>query len=1043
MWVQGEPFVPYSDEERKAWGKEQRRLEKERENERLRRIANAGTPHQIDKEYQQKYVRFGVSDAHRAKLMARGLFDADIERIKPYSVGDKLYLPIPNWDGMRVGAQIKVDGRGGYTWDRAGNNRTKNHDELPIAIWGNRDNPKRVLFVEGVTFKPYIASIRNPNNLIIGVSGGNFGSCPKQIAEVLSRCPDAELVLMPDGGAVFNKHIGKQYEGLVKLLGNRPIEVGWWRQFNKSDGDIDEIAVGTGIEYLSWTQWYWKAQNGAEYHTLNSSRKIPGTLLNSQYLGDLPPIPEGTISFISSPVGTGKTEQLINLVADWDKRYPDGRIMAIGYRNGLLDQISERLGIDSFRAGYGMDDLAIASFKKLAIVADSLLRVQLTDIPAHTLLFFDEIEAVLRHCANGQTFGDRAAAIQAHLIQIIDRVLVSGGAILGLEDNVTDISIEGLIDLTNGKYPINIIKNNYERFDWDVSIGGGTNTDFARLLVARLQADERIQLSTTAQEFGEILEKLVKLILPELANKIERVDAKTIQKQRDLIAKPIEYLRSRDTRLLILSPTVESGFSLDDRGIEPLFDRVMAYFPSLDTRTHKQMLARYRSNCPRDIFIKQRGNDANNKPLSVDRYLGEIKAIANETALAQGVGKIENNARAEVWNVLSAKFNVRSNLSSSYSLEYLRHELIESGHNVNQIDWAIEADRYIAETGSDIGDITNDWRNIKEELKKDEGIALEAAPGGQSIAVATSVLRSSLSTPEQKINGRKSMLQHRLPGADLTYDFLRVCVVNDRERYLRQCELMYLIAKLGLAKAIDKLIMADRINDPHILYDRCPKNQQRAELIKPIIEAINDLSTGREYRSDDTAITSIAKYAIAKAKRFRTLFGLSIAAPSIDSTGRTQNTYTATAHKILKKLGWETRRVHQLGNGKNRISVYAIVNAKCEHRQTIYEALERKYQQTIANAELLDLKGLKATHAVFNNNISILKTACVLADGSVRSASGKVYSEDLLKFAVKDIPFLVDHPDHREHFIRTHGIELLEIASQYVSDDLRLRLKLA
>lgn len=1043
QWVEGDPFVPYTDEDKKEWGRRKRDADRQAEKERVARQVRAKLPSQLNKEYQQQFDRNPISVEGQSEFTKRGLCDGDIACIGAYTIGSKLYLPIPNLDGLRVGAQVKVLSKPGYIWDRAGDNHTKNHDELPIAVYGNRNNPGRILFVEGTGFKPYITSKRFAGDLVIGASGGQFGTVPKQIREVLTKYPNASLVLYPDAGATLNRNVQSQYDRLFELAGDRNISIAWWQQFIKPDGDIDEIGTSAPIEYLEVARYKSIAADGCGYTQLTTIDEVGAIERNEQFLSPLT-LPElSSINFVSSGVGTGKTHQLPAILNAWQKLYPDGRIIVLGYRNALIDQMSDRLKIDSYRVGYGQDDEAISSIKRLAIVADSITRLNLTDIPANTLLIIDEVEAVLKHCAIAGTFGGRAGSTQSHIANILDRVLVSRGAIVALEDTITRISVKGLGDLTGGKYASSTVINRYNRFQWDVSIGHKSPHKFKELIISRLMAGERIQLSTTSQKFGEGLHRMIVKRLPELEGKIQRVDAKTITEKKDLVGNPIEFLRANETRLLIISPTVESGFSIDDGGDNPLFDRVVLYAANLDTRTQLQMLARYRSNCPRDIFVSKRGAESSGEVgRNSAKLLKKYKTIASKTALEQGYGTIKNSKIGEVWNRLECEFKARDAISAKYLYQFLRKELIEDGHNLSPIDWEVECDRYQAEHKIEItGDIETEYKEEIEQIDRELTTALYVAKEPASkmnIGIADKILHSSSTTYKQKVEATMCKHLHRLPGIteQMGEEFIYDCLVTNRGRYVGECHLAYLVGRPPLARAIDRDIFAKQAEQPHLIYSRVPKNSQRARVLSQIADGIEDLATGREYKEGDVSVTRIANFARSKAYEMWELFGLNPIESGTDSEGKRINTDIAIVNKLMAKLGYKGKRIKQLGTGKDRTSVYSIVNANCAHRQLIYEALEKRYRLTIENANQIEL----VAHAISNPINPVLKNACVDSSNPVESAFFMGFSHSELDEIADQINYIARNQEYAHLLKNEYPIDVLRKAGSHLDDSLKKQL---
>lgn len=860
--------------------------------------------------------------------------------------------------------------------------------ELPIQVVGTSSTSGVAYGAEG-TLKPVIAAYLH-NEYFIGASSGNFSGSPIQVRSALEGYHT--FVITVDGGDAINParidHWKRQVEFFATF--NIKIRFAWWGQIHKDNNDVDEITteqfrsaklLTPGKFFQLCGRLAWKQKDDETFKAL-SSLTLPITdPRREQFLKPLPLPRHGCFTFISSGVWTGKTKQLTPVVDSWERAFSDGKIIILGYRNGLLDQLRERLDIPDFRLGHGQDDTAINNYQKLAICLDSLMRLRLENIPSNSLIIHDEFEAILKHIALGGTTGSNTAKVQAHLVNIYHRVLSTGGAVICLEDKLTDVSVRGLLDLTDNRYPFEIISNDYERFNWDVSIGGGSPKDFIGLILDRLMSGERLVIPTTAQVFGESLERIVLARLPQMQGYIERVDAKTVGNCGDLIKDPSGYLTIAKTKLLILSPTVESGFSIEDKiPWVPLFDRVMAYFTNLDTRSHIQLLSRYRSNCPREIFANTKGAETEgNRGRDPVKLLKVRKQLADTTALSQGIGRIPTTAQGDIWNRLDAEFSARSALSTKYLREYLKAELASRGHCLTVADWEEMRAQVIIDHGLPYissEELASQYKGIKVSLEIELSQKMADADGRSlTPAQAIAILHSSYSSYEDKIRAKKCLLHQDLPGADLTQEFILEAIVKNRGAYRRECELAYLLDKPELAKLQDRDILTSQLEQPHILFGRVPKNRQKVDLLAPIAQHLEDLATGREYKADDPAVIAIAEFGLKQNYLFWALFGLTIKASEIDSLGKKQNTAIATVNKILKKLGYLSERTKQLGTGTDRVSIYQVTNSECPHRQTIYQALEIRYREHLAS-----------THTLSNKEERDIKSVCVVSNVDTKSA---------------------------------------------------------
>jgi len=912
-----------------------------------------------------------LTDLHRQVMLDRGWTPESIDRSNARSTtsrGGGRVIPVLDYLGRMVGGQVITASIKPW-YGSFGTNQLRETGEIPLTVVYPK-SPKQefvtdretgivtlvgyVAYTESTGDKPWLcADMRG----MVTIGSSSIGSQPndlkRSIAGIKSKFgwDTIEHVLMADGGSVINANVMSSYRALnaqIEAHGDELL-VGWWGQYEKSIGDIDEIPADKKINYITFKQFERIGEDRRMYCGLSQLTIKATQTLNQRFLPKLSTLAPGTIGFISSACATGKTTVLKDFIAD-RRLNSDGRIIDIVPLNSIKSSHQEKLKIREYRQGYGLNDDNINNNREISICIDSLLRLELESIPARSTIILDEFESIMEYLARSSTLGDNAAATQNHITQIIDRVLMSGGVVVGLEDSLTDVSIRGLLDLTSDRYPYQLISNENQPFKWQVAIGGGSNQNWLSLVLARLEQGEKIFAPNTSQKYGEALERLVLEYLPELAGKIERADAKTSPDIKELLKEPNKYLAGRDVRLLIGSPTIKSCFDSSNKG---QFDRVMARFTNLSTRDQIQLLHRDRSNVPRDIFIKKRGAEASNSgSRNPIKLLKSRESIANRTSMMAGAGRIKNNRIGDIWNRLDAEFSARNALSTQYLEDYLRCDLAERGHQITDANW--ESENRFTDAGKR-------YKAILEEIEIEENHILFKADG-RSITPekATSILHSSGVRFEDRQKAKKCLLHRDLPGVEFSEEFLLKAITKNRGAYRYQCELNWFLDKPELVKILDRDRFNEQSGQPHIVYSTAPKLAQRVDLLAPIAKHLEDLASGREYMADDEAVLAIQAWALKENHTFGQLFGLAI---KVDD-GR--NSAIATVNKILKKLGCKCERTKQLGTGVDRVNVYQVTNSDCEHRLTIYEALENRHCEQLG-----------ATHRFSNSNNPTIKNLCV------------------------------------------------------------------
>jgi hypothetical protein len=1086
-----------SDWKQKKAEWEANRLERE-ENKRLADLAERKTS--LTASERDPLIRalskdLGLSRVHRNMLLDRGFTDIQIDDGLFFSiekwqkVGSDYSLNLPGVSvskfgdrqlngqgiaivtfdaaGLATGWQImvvpRIENFGKYIWAKGVKSSHlpigSGKGELPIQVVGT-PGKKRIAYLAEGTLKPSLAAAKH-DRYFIGASSGNFDISPVQVKAALEGIKT--VVITIDGGDATNPdrmvHWQRQYAFLVSL--GVKVKFLWWGQFKKSKCDVDEISAKKfNNARLIDLEHFLRLPAQAIQASLDrllfnklSSLSLPVTYQRAEeYLSELPLPKPGTLSFVSSPCSTGKTEQLAQVIIRQQKMYPEGKFFFIGYRNGLLDQLRSRLHIPSYRVGYGQDDAAINSYQKLAICLDSLLKLQPDSITANTIVFFDECEAILKHGTQSSTLGNKRAAVQAHLAAILHRVLSTGGVVIGLEDSLTDLSINGILDLLDRKYPYEILQNTMEKFHWDVKMGGGNLSHYMGLIIDRLKRGENIIVPSTSQKFIQALERMVIEQMPELKNSIVRLDAKTTPDLHKLLANPDEWLATQKypVRLLLLSPTVESGFSIKLNPLKHWFDREMAYFTNLDTRCHIQLLSRDRSNCPRDIFVLAKGAEAGSArgrdPIAL---LQMRKAIANETSLVHGGGRIPMSSQGEIWNRLDAEFSVRAALSSKYMAEYLELELIDRGHNVAQVDWEEVRSQELADNKIQDAMSSKELGVIYKEtkltiLQEDNKVLFDADGKAIGIAQAQAILHSSASRFEQKQQGVKCMLHDRLPGIELGEEFLMTVWSTNNASYLKQCELTWYLQHPILAKHLELGILAHQAQQPHIVYSQIPKQTQKIQLLLPILLYINDLATGREYMAGDEAIVAIQQYALKHRKKFFNLFSLNIKDESVlgkgNGAGSTQNSPIATVNKIIKLLGYQAESVRRVGKAGAQERVYAIGNFDCPHRQEVCKALDYKHRAYLSGELALE------DIALVFNSIPSIKSAAMESAGLIEPEPLSQEELDNIASAADTLAVIVVLPVDEaivglDHFRSVWTAEFLHLVSNSLTFAERIILK--
>lgn len=926
-----------------------------------------------------------LTPQQNADLLKRGLSQFEIDECL-----DRGWL-WAEWNGygiaaidpftdLIVGAQLAKDDRNPkYSWLLKGQTKLPETGQNPLAVWVSPDfdysKDCQVFLCEGF-LKSLIAAIKawrdNPQIIFVGASGANFGD--RSLLRVLDALGDCDAItLCPDAGAVANKGIIDRYLkalGLARSWGFGT-SIAWWNQATKQDADIDEIDPETfrSAQLLTVAEFEAIAETFLPVTTLSQPQKltyeeeiervqnklrsltyIATTELNQRFLGELPLPESGAITAISSACKTGKTESLKELIAKHRAAHPDAKIFMVGYRNVLLKQSAKRLGITHIQDLRGKGYRAIQATREIAFCLDSLDKIDLDSIPPNSLIILDEGDATLKHGLEGGTLKGRQAEILSLFQKMLNKVSGDDGAVLLMEDNLTDLPIDTLKSLTGNQYPVDLTVNHFKPSHWDVSIGDGSKAGVTKRVVECLHDDKKLIVTTSAQKYGEELDLIVQQEF-DGTKKIVRLDSKTVELLHSLVDDPNAWLKDAGIDLLICSPTAESGFNITIDA----FDRVIGYFVSGETRTHIQLLERYRLDVPREIFCSKFcnfGDGTGRSPLPAN-ILKDWKLLTKQSAM---VNQIEPSLQAdadanpdlskrlerfknpseqqEVWNQAAANYRARINGSNSAMLERLTEALTDRGHDVTETKW--QKDEKFKQL----------HKEARREIDRGEATKLSGADAhGVALDDARSTLNSGTASQDDLLVARKRVLQDDLPGAPLDdVDFVLKALIENSGRFKRQTEFLFLCQNSDIASFLDRKAFESQLDKPFVMLRRFRHNRVKVDLMAGIFDTLMRIAQSEGYRESDELLQAVKEWAVRNAFEIWRVYGLKVTE---------EQTAITIANKLLKKLGYETESIKHEGSGRDgnkRSRIWQVIDADCPHRQEILKALRLKWEREFPKA---------------------------------------------------------------------------------------------
>jgi hypothetical protein len=503
-----------------------------------------------------------------------------------------------------------------YKWASSGSEKNKKsshlkNGELPLSVIDNGDRSGIVVLTEGIRLKPDLASNRL-NICSIGSAGGLHYNSQRQLKRALKALGASIVWLSPDAGMLTNKGVIDKYWKTIKLVESwgYTVQVLWWQQFNKTDGDIDEINQEKidSIQYLTPDKFFdvvnleqWKLQKKLEYKKLKIY--TPTQVVNYDYISKMPtPEIDDKIIFFRASLGTGKTTLMLKILREFCLL--KGAFIS-GCRNGLLHNIvgesnDQIIHINSNKSEFNDQD----NTAWFTACWESILKID-KEWFIGKLLVMDEITSQMHHLFFSKTLeGKRYEILERflYIIQVSSGIIAFDGHLFnGIPNLFRKICPTKTVECISNEFvierpKINFLEgtiNNQKIKPNDKSPWLRHAKDTIRTAPISMASDSRIFLKSVAEILNGLGKKGL-LITSETINKLE---------VREFLKDPDKWILENKPDYLFYSPSAESGLNVP---IKDYFKAFYAfYFGVLGVDAQRQMLMRIRDiNCPRWVWLR-------------------------------------------------------------------------------------------------------------------------------------------------------------------------------------------------------------------------------------------------------------------------------------------------------------------------------------------------------------------------------------------------------------------------------------------------------
>jgi hypothetical protein len=478
-------------------------------------------------------------------------------------------------------------------------------------------------FAEGTGAKPNLTATKMGQQ-VIGAAGGQWLSSPEQLKDGLSRWRADVIDLYLDGEDPQKPQVIRRWVNLYHQLR----EWGYKPRFMYSGRDIDELEDLLLLREIDLDELEHLVGNKlppllpivslARKLYQKSKRFTPNRTQCNRFLQwEIPETGlENTLVGIKSALGTGKTEVLKVLGATARERGLE--LIFIGYRNNLLRQTCDRIP-DLYHVG-DEDKVFLDSDYHKAICHHSAGLLDPTQM-GNKIIILDECVSDLSDMLTSKlTAGRRKDGTDSRQVRLahIEQLVKNCYGVVALDAYLSDTEVDFLQKLKHFDF-VHKLENTY-RNKMNVRMVNQKST-LTRAIIDDALAGANLLITATTQKHCENLEKsLIRVGIPE--TNICRIDGTT---DRDdsiglFFRNPKAYLEEYRPQIVILSPTAESGISIDLAGY--FTTHYHFHLGNLGILSGLQFLGRYRDfTAPRVIYCEKQGHIADGNSSSFTKWV--------------------------------------------------------------------------------------------------------------------------------------------------------------------------------------------------------------------------------------------------------------------------------------------------------------------------------------------------------------------------------------------------------------------------------------
>jgi hypothetical protein len=779
----------------------------------------------------------------------------------------------------------------------------------------------------------------------------------------------SQVVICPDAGMGANPKIHRAYAEIAEKWGASILY--WGQAASKDLADIDEIDCDrVDLKRLAWAEYDAIARS---IRPLKSAQNLEAVLgeppnrkqkalqvidrLNrlsypverateGEYLPALPPLQPGAIHVLNASMNAGKTTRIGE---DWVKAaIAQGQnVLVLAPLNSLGEQTAQDWGLPHIHTyGTSADQQKalwadVSHSHGVVMCPDSLHRLlqQLWFFDRPLLLILDEANQGVNHMAQGDTLKSRQAEI-LECFTHASRHAIATGAIVLSEDGLPDRAVK-FVQQVSGGATVRTFTHQKQGQPWNCKLYRGQASGYRARFLERLQTGQPMIFVASSQAEAERMERAIARRYP--GRRVDRIDSKTNQGGRysQFFANPDEWIQQNRPDVLILSPSVKSGVSIEG-GVSAenaYFKEVWGYCPILDTDTHAQLLGRYRPPVPRVVFcpdfVLTSGDESLLYPRAIKRRLhSNAAALAGvyglEEMLEAGEDRAELLATIEIATLdYLAEAIAVSGAQKQIAHQALVRRLEQAGHCV------------VSEQIAKDSDTAALWKAIQEEIWREDAAAIASSvisPEVHTLKWARQTLESLEASLDDRTLARKVLWREEFPGVGFDdSEEVYQALVKDYGAMRHGVTLQAKAENLEAAREDDRAAVEAILKGDIQTLHRLPKGYVRARLIAQT-GILNLLE--KTYSNTDPRAIAVKVAALKFAREISYWLRLHV---------KETQTPVEIVNKLLKKLGLEATAVSRPGaRGQQNDRVYQVAGQDNPIRVRLLEALRRKLSISVS-----------------------------------------------------------------------------------------------